>query len=206
VTAPHALYLMRHGESEANAAHIFAGWSIDPALTAEGRRQAEQQASALREAGIHAIVASPMRRARETAAIVGSELHLEPRISADLREAGLGELDGKSYDIPALRAVFDGVLARWQRREHDAGFPGGETLRDLGNRFAGFLAGLPSDHGPVLVVGHQVLFMTAVWLFSEDPGHSILAWRLGHCDVTVMARNGTPGFHPQRLRAAPGAP
>jgi broad specificity phosphatase PhoE len=199
----HTLYLMRHGESEANAAHIFAGWTIDPALTAEGRRQAELQARALRGIPFRSLFASSLRRGRETARIVGRELGLEPHATADLREVGLGTIDGRSYDDPDLRAVFDSVLARWQRREYNAGFPAGETLRDLTERFVAFLSTLPGDGGPVLVVGHEVLFMAAIWTLCENAGTSMLAWRLGHGGIAVMARNGAPGFRLERFDAAP---
>ena len=57
------IYLIRHGQAE-------AGWNtqLDPGLDDAGRRQAGQAARALAERGPLPVIASPMRRARETAA------------------------------------------------------------------------------------------------------------------------------------------
>ena len=61
------MYLLRHGESEANAAKVFSGRRGDPALTEAGRRQASAQADVLAASGISTIWSSPLRRARQTA-------------------------------------------------------------------------------------------------------------------------------------------
>ena len=51
-TIPHArLVLIRHGESETNAANQFTGWS-DPVLTASGRDEARKVALCLLAAGV----------------------------------------------------------------------------------------------------------------------------------------------------------
>jgi probable phosphoglycerate mutase len=188
------LYLLRHGESEANVAHIFGGRAIDPALTAVGRGQARLQGMALRDVPFQAIYASTLRRAQETAVIVGQALGLRPALTNDLREADLGRLDGRCYDDGVLWSIFEDVLARWQVREYGAGFPDGETLQDLQVRLARFLAALPHTGGPILLVGHEVVFMAAIWLFCRNPGTSLLDWRLRHGGLAVMSRNGAPGF------------
>lgn len=56
------IYLVRHGRAE-------AGWSEqrDPGLDDTGRRQAEKAARALSDRGPLPVLASPLRRARETA-------------------------------------------------------------------------------------------------------------------------------------------
>lgn len=196
---PLTLYLMRHGESETNVSHVFSGRSVDPALTEEGRKQARRGAEALRDVPLTAIYTSPLARAAQTAAIVGRAIGLEPGGSPDLEEADLGTIEGTSWDVPGNLQVFRGVLDRWQRRELEAGFFEGETLRDIRERLERFLAGIADADGPVLAVGHQVTFMAAIWLFCDNAGDSMRAWRLGHCRLAAMSRNGAPGFHLERF-------
>jgi len=61
--------LIRHGETEWNRELIFRGRSDIP-LSAVGRRQAAQLAAALAHEPIAAIYASPLSRARDTAAAI----------------------------------------------------------------------------------------------------------------------------------------
>ena len=65
------VYLARHGESDWNAANRFQGHSDRP-LTDLGRRQAERLAEELAAAAsLSAIYSSTLRRALETALLLG---------------------------------------------------------------------------------------------------------------------------------------
>ncbi|HSA80443.1 MAG TPA: histidine phosphatase family protein, partial [Geminicoccaceae bacterium] len=73
------MILVRHAESEWN--RHFSRTRIDPgipdpALTGDGRRQAERLSERLAAAGIARLIASPYRRALETATIVARALDL----------------------------------------------------------------------------------------------------------------------------------
>ena len=62
-SGPHTIYLLRHGESEANA----TGADVpDPPLTELGRRQAATWRGAIEGLGIKAVLVSPLRRAIES--------------------------------------------------------------------------------------------------------------------------------------------
>ena len=66
------VYLARHGESDWNAANRFQGHSDRP-LTALGRRQAKALADDVAGlAALAAVYTSPLRRALDTAAVVGA--------------------------------------------------------------------------------------------------------------------------------------
>ena len=84
-----AMILVRHAESEWN--RHFSRTRIDPgipdpALTEDGRRQAEQLRETLRAAGVTRLIASPYRRALETASIVADALDLPIAVEALVRE------------------------------------------------------------------------------------------------------------------------
>jgi broad specificity phosphatase PhoE len=102
------MILVRHGQSEFNAA--FSVTRIDPGipdpkLTEEGRRQAAQAADALRGAGIRRLIASPYRRALETATIIADDLGLEVSIEPLVRERAAFHCDIGTSPA-ALRVMF----------------------------------------------------------------------------------------------------
>ncbi|MFX4220111.1 MAG: histidine phosphatase family protein [Thalassobaculum sp.] len=83
------MYLLRHGESEFNV--HFSKTRIDPgiedpAITDAGRAQAEAAAEHLAARGIRRVVASPYRRALQTAAIVADRIGLGIEIEPLVRE------------------------------------------------------------------------------------------------------------------------
>jgi probable phosphoglycerate mutase len=66
---PTTFYLVRHGESEGNAARVFTG-QLDSPLTARGRRQAEAVAEELAKVNFDRIVSSDLSRTRDTAEVI----------------------------------------------------------------------------------------------------------------------------------------
>ena len=72
------LCLIRHGETEWNAGRRIQG-QIDIALNALGRQQARAAGRSLQGCGLTALYASDLRRAWETAELIGAALHLQPQ-------------------------------------------------------------------------------------------------------------------------------
>ncbi len=68
--AQNAIYLIRHAEKESNAA--------EPALTLKGRERAANWAEMLQHVGLDGIITSDALRTRETGAIIGTALGLQP--------------------------------------------------------------------------------------------------------------------------------
>jgi probable phosphoglycerate mutase len=119
VAAATRILVIRHGESTWNAQGRWQG-QADPPLTATGEAQARQAAAAL--APVDAIVASDLRRAARTAALIAEVLghhpvHLEPR----LRERHAGAWQGLT--MHEVEAAFPGYLADAAARA-----PGGTVL------------------------------------------------------------------------------
>lgn len=114
------LILARHGETSANAGRLMVG-KIDPPLTDRGRRQAAAVAAALPQGAV--VLSSPLRRARETAAVFG-----EPEVDERWREVDYGELDG--------RPAAETWLPLWEAWQADPEYapPGGESLASVGRR------------------------------------------------------------------------
>jgi broad specificity phosphatase PhoE len=88
------LYLVRHGETDWNAAERWQGHTDIP-LNATGRAQAHVAAEALSGAGLAGIVASDLARAQETASIIAARLGIGVAyFDADLRERTFGCFEG----------------------------------------------------------------------------------------------------------------
>jgi broad specificity phosphatase PhoE len=144
------IYMVRHGQSQANAAQIVAGQQ-QSSLTEIGKQQAKTAGEAAKKLGINYIICSPMGRAQETAQIIAEAIGYPKasiHINDELIERRLGELEGKSY-------------ARNER--HNGNYPetetyaGVETLEHLYQRVYHVLHQLLGDktHTHILIVCHQ---------------------------------------------------
>lgn len=144
------LYLLRHGQSEANEHHIIAG-SHDSPLSPTGIAQAEFAGeTAKRFFGFDLIVTSPMSRALQTARIVARQVDYPAEkilVMNDLRERNLGEVEGKDYsEAPHHNGNY----------EDAENVPGVEPIEDLLTRVKGVLDQLherPEQN--ILIVAHN---------------------------------------------------
>ena len=91
-------YLVRHGEIESNIKKVYAGWSEEP-LTERGVRQAEKAGELLKDKGIDALYCSPLRRAVQTAEIIGGIIGKTPILVKNFKEMRLGLWEGLSVRI-----------------------------------------------------------------------------------------------------------
>lgn len=92
-------YIIRHGQSEANAARILAG-HLDSPLTELGRQQADKARRIVEKLDKKPtnIVHSHLSRARETAEIINTNLNLPIHEDSDLSEKNCGTMEGKPYE------------------------------------------------------------------------------------------------------------
>jgi broad specificity phosphatase PhoE len=148
------IHLLRHGQSTWNADGRWQGHA-DPPLTELGAAQAREAAARLADARVERIVTSDLRRAHETAAIVGALLGLTPEPDARWRERDIGSWAGFTREE---------ISARWPEdyasfRSHDAHARpgGGESDAMLRVRANAALAALRARHAGVcvLVVTHR---------------------------------------------------
>jgi len=143
------LYLMRHGET----LYLGRGSPDGTDLTPEGRSQVEAAAELFRSVRLDLVVASPMVRAMDTAAIVAAPQGLRVEPLDDLREISPGDLGGME-----IAEVFSQVLRFFSSPEvtWDTPFVGGETFRQLRARVLRALDGLLARPGwaNALAVAH----------------------------------------------------
>ena len=150
---PTRLLLLRHGQTELSRQRRYSGRG-DPELTETGRRQAADAARYLAsKGGISAVVSSPLRRARDTAAAAADALGLTVRVDDDLTETDFGEWEGLTFAEAAER--HPDVHGRWLR-DTSLRPPGGESFEEVAARVGRARDRIVGEHGPetVLVVSH----------------------------------------------------
>jgi probable phosphoglycerate mutase len=157
------VYLVRHGENPANLTHEFSHRKVDYPLTEKGRLQAAQTAGFLASVRLDALWTSPLRRAVETAVLVGRHQAVPVQVLEEFREMDVGILEGM---VPQAEAwgLYAETMRRWFAGGTDTPFPGGESRDQLVARFRRGLDRVTEglDGARVLVVGHGGIFTHGV--------------------------------------------
>ena len=175
-------YMIRHGETEANAAQIMAG-SLDSPLTQTGRRQAKAVHRVIQNLRDKPtlIVHSHLSRARDTATIINEVLKVPMIEDADFAEIHAGDLEGAPWEH--CQAFDD-----W------TDMPNGERFEDFfarvrraKNRILG-----SERPGPVLIVSHGGVFRA----FTKLYGINIPGVRNCHLHEFIPAADATPAPSP----------
>ena len=129
------LILIRHGQSEWNALNQFTGWK-DPDLTAKGIEEAHNAGRIINNLKINfdLVFTSALIRAQNTAEIILKEINqpLSTIKNQALNERNYGDLAGLNKD-DARKRWGDEQVHIW-RRSYDIPPPGGESLKDTGER------------------------------------------------------------------------
>ena len=93
------IYFVRHGESQANLDHVYAGQRSNSLLTQTGIEQAHHAAQDIlaKKLTFEHIICSPLRRSRDTAILIARDIGFDPaEIVTDPRitEYDMGSLTG----------------------------------------------------------------------------------------------------------------
>jgi broad specificity phosphatase PhoE len=161
-----ALYLIRHGEPA--VAGVLLG-QTDPPLSPRGR---EQMAAVRIDAAV--VYASPLRRARESAELLGQAVVILP----ELAEIGLGEWDGLSWSEIETRdpELASRKLADWTGVTP----PGGETWSDFTRRVDSALEVVRRGLFPAAVVAHVAV---NAWIAHRVGRAATLAFQQEYAQV-----------------------
>jgi broad specificity phosphatase PhoE len=145
--------LIRHGQSEGNAAGRFGGHTATP-LSPRGRKQAEATAQALHAENITAIYSSDLSRAVETAMPLARLTGLDVEQTDAFRERGVGVMEGLTFEEAA--ALHPEQYAALIRRDFDHVILGGESYRQMLERASSQLDRAIAGHagGRICVFSH----------------------------------------------------
>lgn len=145
--------LLRHGQSEGNAARRFGGHTATP-LSPRGRKQAEATARSLKNEGITAIYSSDLARAMETAQSLAKLTGLPVNSTSAFRERSVGVMEGLTFEDAAQQHPAE--YAALLRRDFEHVLTGGESYRQLLDRAWQKLDEIIAQHrgGKIAVFSH----------------------------------------------------
>jgi broad specificity phosphatase PhoE len=144
------LFLIRHGESEGNAAGFVQG-HLDFGLTSLGRAQAHATAERLRDLKVDRLVSSPLSRAFQTASIIAGALGQSVESEPGLMEYDMGAASGLTG--PQIREKFPEMMAQWQKGIRPT-FPGEEGRDEFHARVEAVITRFAATKETIVAVAH----------------------------------------------------
>ena len=175
------LFLIRHGQSEANLSFCYAGQS-DSKLTELGRQQAMAVRPILKDISFDCVYSSDLSRAMDTQKLALPDYNAET--TPLLREFAVGSLAGK----PFIKLESDPALVSVRKRDYTPF--GGENADMVYDRLRQFLSGLeqnPCENVAAFVHNGIMLTMLRVAIGTDfDYG----ATRSGNCAVHIFDYDG----------------
>jgi probable phosphoglycerate mutase len=190
------LVLVRHGATSHTADKRFSGGlaSSNPGLTDEGRAQVREVAewlAPLAEA-VEAVVASPVRRTRESAEILAERLGLDLVEEPGFAEMEFGAWDGLTF--AEVRERHPEEIAGWLG-SLDVAPTGGESFREVEQRVLAGLARVVERYAgkTVIVVSHVTPIKTLVAHAVDAPLSALFRMELSTASVSVVSFFGSEG-------------
>jgi probable phosphoglycerate mutase len=187
---PTTLILVRHGETAHTKDRRFSGTGgDDPGLDADGEAQVRATADWLAPLArdIDALVSSPLRRTRESAAILAEVLGMEVAIDEGLAEAAFGAWDGLTF--AEVQEAHADDLDAWLGAFDVEPTGGGESLETVDRRVRQtrdrLIAAYPGK--TVLAVSHVTPITVLVRLALGAPMESLFKLQLAPASVTVVS-------------------
>ena len=150
------LLLVRHGQSEWNEKNLFTGWE-DPGLTKKGEDEAQNAGLLIKELGINFdhLFTSALIRAQLTGSIILNEIgqnEIPTTKNQALNERFYGDLQGLNKD--ECREKWGDEKVQMWRRSYEMGPPGGETLKETGERVIPYFK---EEINPLILKGKNIL-------------------------------------------------
>ena len=181
------IYLVRHGTTEYMETSRVQG-ATDSPLSARGKREAEQAASALLPVEFDAVFCSPLGRTRETAGIICARKNIKPQIINDLREMDFGRFEGSThFNLPP------GKTGLWKRLSLFVMFIfaqlSGESLKNVKRRAKSALHQIRQrcPEGTILIVAHGMLITCMLGTMPlQNQIEDIKSLRLKPCNITEI--------------------
>lgn len=187
--------LVRHGETAWNRDRRIQGWAPS-SLTERGREQAVAVADHLAaERSVDRLVASDLRRARETARIVGGATGTAATFDRGWRERSFGVFQGMDYetvfgDHPEFSLSEIGYAAAEVRPE------GGESMLDARERVVDawqrLAASLGGDETVAVVAHGGPIKMVVGYLRGLDVAATVFDVDVPNCSLTEVALESEP--------------
>lgn len=189
------VYLIRHGETQANRDGVFRGRGEVP-LSEAGQRQAVELRARFAGAGVERVLSSPLKRAMQTAAACfpGAAVEAQELVN----NLDLGRWSGRRKK--EIAAEEPELWRRWLEEPEGMAFPGGESLAAVRGRAVSFnrlLAGAPERQ--IAVVSHRSVIKALLAEALRLGEKWFWAFHLDNASVSVLLHDDVRGFVLARL-------
>ncbi len=155
------LYLVRHGESEANKNNFHHTPEVP--LSTTGLLQANEVAKRFKNIHIDLIYSSPMTRAKQTAEVISKKIKVPIEYWDDLSEMRQPvEIRGKNVDDLEVIKIKQIIEKNKQKKNYH--FSDEENFEDINGRTTKVLEHLENNHGnqTILCVSHSTYIKALV--------------------------------------------
>ncbi|MFV0557708.1 MAG: histidine phosphatase family protein [Enterococcus sp.] len=166
------LYFTRHGKTQWNAERRFQGMMGDSPLLASSYQEIELLAKAIQTIPFEHIYSSSAMRAQTTARELekGLSRSIPITYTDDLKELGLGLLEGQSIDEMSARYPQELSNLRHNLAAYQPTVFMGEPIEAALNRMQQVVIEAVAKHnGPLLFVGHGASMTAGIqWLLGKE--------------------------------------
>ncbi len=207
------LILVRHGQSHANVERRLDTRPPGAELTELGVDQAREFARS-RSGPPGVLLHSVARRAAQTAEAIGAEYDLSPAVVDGIHEVQAGDLEDRNDDDAI--AEFNRVYQCWHEGHLDIAMPGGETGREVLDRYLPVITELRLRYlddqdwtQDIVVVSHGAAIRLAAATLAGVDSSFVLDHHLANTEAVALAPitdsrwscvrwgSRTPPFYPE---------
>ena len=169
------LYVARHGQTRWNSQNRVLGRTDIP-LNETGIEQAKGLAEKAASLGIDIIISSPLKRARQTADIVGGALGLNVLADDRLIEFDFGAFEGASRDDAEYQRL---------KRQFCSKYENGESVLAVAARVYPFLDEIRVKYRDktVLLVCHNAMMRVINAYFTAPNNDEFFDFAVGNCET-----------------------
>lgn len=171
------LWLVRHGETEANVAGLYSGHAPTP-LTERGIAQAQSLSGLLRNVPFDNVLCSELERARHTTQLILAEREVPLRVMPELNEMFFGDWEMRHHRDLAREDAEN--YAVWCNDWQNATPTNGEGFQAFSQRVERFIARLADykDSQNLLVVSHQGVLSVLMARLLSMPAAAMWHFRI----------------------------
>ncbi|HDT2307389.1 adenosylcobalamin/alpha-ribazole phosphatase [Citrobacter sp. Cb008] len=171
------LWLVRHGETEANVAGLYSGHAPTP-LTERGIAQAQTLGTLLRNVPVDNVLCSELERARHTTQLILAEREVPVRNMPELNEMFFGDWEMRHHRDLAREDAEN--YAVWCNDWQNATPTNGEGFQEFSQRVERFIAQLADYKASqnLLVVSHQGVLSVLIARLLSMPAAAMWHFRV----------------------------
>lgn len=165
------IYFVRHGQSIDNVSPVFQG--VSSPLSAEGEKQAELIANRLKHVEFDALVASPVKRAKQTAEAISKATSRDIRFSElfveRIKPTSVGE--GKPWTDPEAQRIWREWDETYLSADPATKFEDGENYAEIIKRAEdalNYLLNQPEQKIVVVTHGYFLRTLISYALFDKN--------------------------------------